>query len=271
MPLKQAIRSGAFFWAFNMNDTHEVRPLLRSMGRNNSPAIMSISPKAAGYADLEILFRACDTARGRFPDRLYLMLDHAGDPELILECARLGFDAVMVDCSHLPLEENAAFVNSMKDRIAGIAPDMVVEAEVGHVASHYHGGAGHRKTTRKDVARFTEICEVDLLAISVGNEHGKDFPKPRLDLDLLRELHATPHPPFVLHGGDWIDGGDLAAAAGLGMRKVNVGPETLRVFGESLRRRTREDEEYVKDYRELFTEVEKDVARVYDEKFALIS
>ncbi len=69
------------------------------------------------------------------------------------------------------------------------------------------------------VAMF-ERGKVDMLAVSVGSEHGQ---RSRLDLERLRRIADRAPGPLVLHGGSGIDPDDLRRAIALGVVKVNIG------------------------------------------------
>ena len=61
----------------------------------------------------------------------------------------------------------------------------------------------------EDVPLMFEQGNVDMLAVSVGSEHGH---ASRLDLDLLKAIAAKANGPLVLHGGSGIHEDDARAA-----------------------------------------------------------
>jgi fructose-bisphosphate aldolase class II len=68
-----------------------------------------------------------------------------------------------------------------------------------------------------------EATGVDLLAISVGNEHIKLQGRAPLDLTRLKAIRDRVKIPLVLHGGSGIEDSSLQAAIHLGIRKINYG------------------------------------------------
>jgi fructose/tagatose bisphosphate aldolase len=64
--------------------------------------------------------------------------------------------------------------------------------------------------------------------------HGRG--QVRLDLGRLAALKAAVQVPLVLHGATSVHRADLAEAARLGIRKINVGSVIKRAYLEALRR-----------------------------------
>jgi fructose/tagatose bisphosphate aldolase len=98
---------------------------------------------------------------------------------------------------------------------------IAVEAEIDELPSD-----GHVQGSASDpiaASRFVQATGVDLLAISVGNEHIKLEGRAPLDLARLKAIHDRVKVPLVLHGGSGIEDASLQAAIRLGVRKVNYG------------------------------------------------
>ena len=63
-----------------------------------------------------------------------------------------------------------------------------------------------------------------------GNAHGFYREEPKLDFARLEAINRLVDVPLVLHGSSGIPEADLRRAIELGIRKVNVGTETLTAF-----------------------------------------
>ncbi|MHB1190660.1 MAG: class II fructose-bisphosphate aldolase [Armatimonadota bacterium] len=149
-------------------------------------------------------------------------LDHGTSFASVLSAVRAGFTSVMIDCSHLPLEEN---VRGTRQVIEAVRPlGVSVEAELGHVAGGVHSSGGAASTTDPEEAvRFAEESGVDMLAIANGTRHGIFERQEDVDLDLVKRLRQAVPVPLVQHGTCGISlelMHDLAAA---GMAKFNFG------------------------------------------------
>ncbi len=136
-----------------------------------------------------------------------------------MEC---GFNIVsMADAAAKP----ADYVRRVSAIVAAAhARGIGVEAEVGELPCAAAGSeqAG-RATTPDGAARFVEATGVDLLAVSVGNEHIETGGSKGLDLEALADIARRVSVPLVLHGGSGIAPESLKAAIALGVRKVNYG------------------------------------------------
>ncbi|HVW67719.1 MAG TPA: class II fructose-bisphosphate aldolase, partial [Steroidobacteraceae bacterium] len=100
------------------------------------------------------------------------------------------------------------------------ARGVAVEAEIDELPCGDTPGAA----SDPDVAaRFVAETGVDMLAVSVGNEHIRLEGSAPLDLDRLERIRRRVKIPLVLHGGSGIEAGSLKAAVAAGIRKVNYG------------------------------------------------
>ena len=151
-----------------------------------------------------------------------LHLDHGSSLTSALEAVRAGYTSVMLDYSHLPIEENIEAIRTAVEilRPLGIS----VEAEIGHVAGGMHSvGSSAATTNPEDAVRFVEETEVDLLAVANGTTHGIFDVQDQLDLDLVRELRRRIPVPLVQHGTCGIPQTLIGKLTQAGMAKFNFG------------------------------------------------
>ena len=64
-----------------------------------------------------------------------------------------------------------------------------------------------------------------LLAVAVGNVHGKYKGEPRLRWDVLQDIAVRTRIPLVLHGASGIPAEELVKAAAMNVGKVNFNTE----------------------------------------------
>src|SRR5690606_17348449 len=109
-----------------------------------------------------------------------LHLDHGKSFDVCKACIDAGYTSVMIDASHLPIEENIALsrkvveyahprgvsVEAELGMISGIEDDLVVEDKYGNF------------THPSDVVRFVKETGCDSLAIAIGTAHGAHKFKP---------------------------------------------------------------------------------------------
>lgn len=151
-----------------------------------------------------------------------LNLDHGGSFEEIVTAVRCGCTSVMVDRSTLPFEENVREVSEIV-KIAH-AVGVSVEAELGHVGQgfEYESTRDAGLTRKEEAMEFVKQTGVDCLAVSVGTSHGTYKGTPKLEFELLRELHEMLPIPLVLHGGSGTGDDNLKKAVETGIQKVNL-------------------------------------------------
>jgi len=204
-----------------------------------SPAILQIHPGALSHGG-KPLVACCLAAAKNATVPISVHLDHGDNEHVVMEALELGFDSVMVDGSHLSLEDNIAFTNKIV--AAAHAKGLAVEAEIGRLSGTEDG-----LTVQEYEARFTSVDQaktflektrVDALAVCIGNVHGK-YPAsgPKLDLNLLKELHgvAVSHKAvLVLHGASGVTTDLVQGCIERGVRKFNVNTEVRGAYMISL-------------------------------------
>ena len=114
-----------------------------------------------------------------------------------------------------------------------------VEAELGHVGQgfEYEQTRDCGLTRKEEAIDFVKQTNVDALAVSVGTSHGTYHGTPKLEFELLADLHQMVEVPLVLHGGSGTGDDNLKKAVQTGIQKVNLctdlsnaGLETLKGY-----------------------------------------
>ena len=168
-----------------------------------------------------------------------LHLDHCNSVELLIQCTQAGFDSVMYDGSSLPLKDNIRQTLEAKGAIKQVNPDVLFEAEVGHVAGVEDGfGAetGGESTRLEDVLEFFREVEPDLLAVGFGNMHGHYKGTEKFDLELMEAVHRSlPDVLKVLHGGSGMSLSIVEKLVGWGHCKINISSDLKSFWLETSR------------------------------------
>jgi tagatose 1,6-diphosphate aldolase GatY/KbaY len=150
--------------------------------------------------------------------------------------ATWGVDSVMVDGSPLPFEENLLFTKEMTEIAHSLG--LFVEAELGKLAGEEDGLRVDLKemkmTDPLTLPRFLQETNVDLLAVTIGNVHGKyASSNPLLDFDRFQEINQQLHrmasnnnhqkiPFLVLHGASGLPMSTIQRCKAMGIVKFNV-------------------------------------------------
>ena len=211
--------------AFNVADSTFLRAVVEEAEKAKAPAIIAIHPTELEFVTDEFLSYVKHRAYvSKVP--LVIHLDHGGNMEEIVRAIKCGFTSVMIDGSTLPYEEN---VNITK-KVAEIAHAAGVSVEgelgtIGQTGNSVEGGVSEITYTDPEQAKdFVRRTGVDTLAIAIGTAHGiypKDV-KPKLQLEILKEIRKATDIPLVLHGGSANPDSEIQESVRLGVSKINI-------------------------------------------------
>src|SRR5690606_34977486 len=119
---------------FNMNNLEYVQAILQAAEEEQSPVIIGVSEGAAKYCGgfnvaVAMVKSLMDSYGTTVPVAIHL--DHGSSFEACAQAIHAGFTSVMIDGSHLPLEENIALTKKVVElaHIHGVS----VEAELGRI------------------------------------------------------------------------------------------------------------------------------------------
>lgn len=166
---------------------------------------------------------------------VWLNLDHCKDEDLLTEAIGSGWDMVMVDGSHLPIDENIDFTNRIAEKAH--MKDVLVEAEVGQVMGVEDDLVVDKAVlaSRDDIKLFLEKTEIDFIAVAFGNAHGEYKAPPELDYDLVEYTTALSCVPFVVHGGSGLSADVLKRLISIeGVKKINISTEVKQAYREGI-------------------------------------
>lgn len=246
--------------AFNTSNLEITQAIIQAAELLNAPVIVATSEKAIQYAGIENLSQLVITMAKKAKIPVALHLDHGKSFEIVKECIKHNYTSVMIDASHLSFKENLRLTKQVVKYAhkRGVS----VEAEIGRLA-----GIEDDIKIKKDEAIYTDPDEAkrfaresgcDALAIAIGTSHGayKFKGKPKLRIDILKEIAKVVKIPLVLHGASgvkikWINrvnkfGGKLAHTRGVpdnlikqavkyGISKINTDTDLRIAFTAGVR------------------------------------
>lgn len=185
-------------------DLQMVIGAIRAAEEQRSPLILAFNREVTPHIPSELGIPVAVMAARRASVPVATILDHGDSLEDVVKAIELGTSSVMFDGSRLPYEENVRHTHEV-ERVAHAA-GVCVEAELGSIAGSAVDIQGSnsepesRFTDPEVAADFVARTGVDALAISFGNAHGIYQGEPRLNLDLVRRIHAVVEVPLVMHG-----------------------------------------------------------------------
>ncbi|MGQ9557213.1 MAG: class II fructose-bisphosphate aldolase [Desulfurispora sp.] len=216
--------------AFSTYDLYTAQGIIAGAERVGLPVIAMLGAAVLARPGNEQVGEIMVSLARRAAVPVVVLLDHARDLVTCVRAIRLGFSAVMIDGSHLPLEDNIALTCRVKQ--VADAVGVSVEAELGALAGVEDGEeVRHGKMTNPaQVREFCAATAVDALAVSIGNAHGFYKGCPNLNFDLLAELARVSTAPLVLHGGTGLEPLQFARAVQYGIKKINIGTEVKKTY-----------------------------------------
>ncbi|MCX6046711.1 MAG: class II fructose-bisphosphate aldolase [Chloroflexi bacterium] len=217
--------------AFNVCNLEMAKAVIEAATLERAPVIVQTYPGDLAHAAFGVglgpLPGMIKALAAQTPVPVFLHLDHGPSFAYDLQCLHEGYSSVMFDGHELSLQDALAETAAIA-RMAH-ALDAAVEGELGT----FGGDQGSQEFTNPDeVMAMFEQGQVDMLAVSVGSEHGQSS---RLQLDLLKTIYDKAQAPLVIHGGSGIHEDDVRAAVQLGVVKINIGAALSRAWCQGSR------------------------------------
>lgn len=184
-------------------------------------------------AGLRLLGSQMEVLAEDVPIGVFVNVDHVDseDDELIDAAIESGTPAsIMVDASEESFEENVNRTRAVVDRIDERGADVLVEAELGTIAGEESGEVTEEAlyTDPSEAVEFVSETGCDLLAVSIGTEHGVAAGHG-LDLrvDLAAEIgeRLVEHGheiPLVVHGSSGLSPEQVSDLMATGVCKLNT-------------------------------------------------
>lgn len=233
--------------AFNIGSDQLLKAVMKTVKELKSPVILEMSPDEfnfVGYAQIQaMLYEAAHT-----DVPVCIHLDHGDSYETVVRAIQAGMTSVMIDASKLPYEENVAITKKVVET-AHIA-NVSVESELGTIGTtgnSIEGGTeGVIYTVPEEAKQFIEDTGIDTFACAIGTAHGiypKDM-KPKLRIDILKDITDQVSVPLVLHGGSSNKDEEIAEAVKNGICKINISSDIKVAFYEQTRKTLNENPGY---------------------------
>ena len=231
-----ALQKGAAVPAFTCYDFTTALAVVAAAEEAGRGTILLVAPKTAATPDGLRLIAALRGVADSAAVPVAVQLDHATDIQVIVDAVKAGADSVLVDGSALPYEDNIALVREVRAVLdAQGRPEVVIEAELGGLAGDEDRAFGVEDLSAANtMAGLTDSAQVEdfvartgaqLLAVAVGNVHGKYTGEPELRWDVLQDIAVRTHIPLVLHGASGIPAEELVKASAMNVGKVNFNTE----------------------------------------------
>ncbi|WP_396612656.1 class II fructose-bisphosphate aldolase [Haloferax sp. S1W] len=233
----EALDEGFGLIASNIAEPNIMMGLMEGADRMDSDLLLQLSGgacKFAGNGDpvagLKAMGTYIETIAEQYDIGVFLNMDHQTDLEFIQQQIELDIpSSIMIDASHEPFDENVATSREVVEMVEAADSDILIEAELGQIKGVEDEIEAEEAfyTDPEQAVEFVDKTGADLLAISVGTQHGvakgKDLElRPDLAHDIRVALrdHGL-DTPLVLHGSSGVQPDQLQEMLKHGICKVN--------------------------------------------------
>lgn len=244
-----AQREGYAFMANNVAEPNILLGLLAAYTQARSDLLVQISPGAAKFAGggsklagLRALSLMIQEISRPAPVCVFINLDHftVNEWDLIEQAIEHRLvSSIMIDASKETFDENVRICREVVDRAAGTG--ILIEAELGKIkgVEDEISSDDSLYTDPDEAVEFIQQTRADLLAISVGTQHGVSKGRTldlRVDLaarirDRLSSSGLTT--PLVLHGSSGLLPEQVRQMIGNGICKLNKDTQYQYVYGRA--------------------------------------
>ena len=221
-----AEKRGISVGGFNAVDIHSLRAVISAAEEMDAPVAIMFAQLHEKFTHIEDVAQLMLRYAQEASVPVCVQLDHGEDIGYVKKALDLGFTAVMIDGSALPYEENAALTAKVVELARSYGAS--VEGELGSLGKREYGdgaSVGDNTKTYTDpqlAAQFVRDTGIDALACSFGTTHGFYVEKPKLNLDIVRQIRElVGNIPIVMHGGSGVSEADLHRSIDAGVRKIN--------------------------------------------------
>ncbi|MFW6436837.1 MAG: class II fructose-bisphosphate aldolase [Halococcoides sp.] len=223
--------------ASNVAEPQIMAGLVEGAARKDSDLLIQMSAGACRFAGngdaadgLRAMGNYIDVIADQYDIGVFLNMDHQTDMEFIdMQVETAIPSSIMIDASHEDFEENVARSKAVVEKTEAADEEILVEAELGQIKGVEDEIVAEEAfyTDPEQAVEFVDRTGCDLLAISVGTQHGvakgKDLDlKPDLASEISQALadHGL-ETPLVLHGSSGLQSDQLSDFMGRGICKVN--------------------------------------------------
>ena len=236
-------KEGAGLGHFNVSDQVLLKAVVAAAAETRLPVLIGASEGEREFFGARQLAALVKSEREQSDVPLFLNADHTHSLAKALEAAKAGFDAVTIDFSALPFEENVARTKEAVQAIKAVNPAILAEGEIGDIGTGSEikeTAQGGKLSTPEEARQFVEATGIDDLAPAVGNMHGmlksmvQGKAKKHLDLERISQIKKAAGVFLTLHGGSGTDDEHFRRAIGAGINIIHINTELRVAWRESL-------------------------------------
>jgi fructose-bisphosphate aldolase class II len=236
-------KEGAALGHFNVADQVLLKAVIAAAAETKLPVLVGASEGEREFFGARQLAVLVKSLRQESDLPVFLNADHTHSLGKAMEAANAAFDAVGIDFSALPFDENVARTKEAVQAIKAVNPAILVEGEIGDIGSGSEikeTAQGGKLTTPEEARQFVDATGIDILAPAVGNMHGmlksmvQGKAKKHLDVERIAQIKDAVGVFLTLHGGSGTDDEHFRKAIGAGINIIHINTELRVAWRQSL-------------------------------------
>ena len=234
---------GAGLGHFNVSDQVLLKAIIAAAAETKLPVLVGASEGERDFFGAHELAAVVKTSRQQSGLPIFLNADHTHSLDKAVEAANAGFDAITIDFSALPFDENVARTKETVQAIKAINPAILAEGEIGDIGTGSEikeTVRGGKLSTPEEARQFVEATGIDILTPAVGNMHGmlksmvQGKAKKHLDIERIAQIKRSSEVFLTLHGGSGTDDEHFRRAITAGINIIHINTELRVAWRESL-------------------------------------
>ena len=238
-------QQGAALGHFNVADLVLLKAVVAAGVEVKVPVLIGASEGERDFFGTYELAALVKVVRAENDTPIFLNADHTHSLAKAVEAAKAGFDAVVIDFSALPFDQNVSRTKETVEAIKAINPSILAEGEIGHIGSgsEIHESVSNEfrnLTTPEEARQFVDATAIDVLAPAVGNMHGmlesmvQGKTKKHLNIERIAQIKSAVGVFLTLHGGSGTDDEDFLRAIAAGINIIHINTELRVAWRRSL-------------------------------------
>lgn len=260
-------QQGAALGHFNVADLVLLKAVVAAAVEVGVPVMVGASEGERDFLGTYELAALVKVMRAEHDVPIFLNADHTHSLAKAVEAAKAGYDAVVIDFSALPFDQNVSRTKETVEAIKAINPAILAEGEIGDIGtgSEIHESVRNEfrnLTTAEESRQFVESTGIDILAPAVGNMHGmlesmvEGKAKKHLNIERIAQIKKAAGGFLTLHGGSGTGDEDFVRAIAAGINIIHINTELRVAWRRSLEDSLTRQPNEVVPYRILPTVVE---------------
>jgi fructose-bisphosphate aldolase class II len=258
--LTQLETEGAALGHFNVSDQVLLKAVVAAAAETKLPVLVGASEGEREFFGARQLAALVKSTRQESGLPIFLNADHTHSLAKAMEAANAGFDAVTIDFSALPFDQNVARTKETVQAIKAVNPAILAEGEIGDIGTGSEikeTAQGGKLSTPEEARQFVEATGIDILAPAVGNMHGmlksmvQGKAKKHLNIERIAQIKEAAGVFLTLHGGSGTEDEHFRKAIAAGINIIHINTELRVAWRESLEKSLAQDSNEVVPYKIL--------------------